>query len=144
MKSNRTDEGSGGGVPAVELNQTWDVGRLVDLTCDYFDGMPVDMTGTLPSFRMRELDEEMEALCRGREYRSYTQEVRRTGDRIPDERVGDNRSPHPVDRPSDENSRRMRGALPADRRSPFVRRTGRVDTRMPVAATKPTDQRRSR
>ena len=65
----------GGGTHAVELNQTWDMGRLVDLTCDYFNGMPVDMTGTLPPFRMRELDEEMEALCRGREYRSYTQEV---------------------------------------------------------------------
>ena len=76
MKSNRTGERSGGGISGVALNQTWDVGRLVDLTCDYFNGMPVDMTGTLPSFRMRELDEEMEALCRGREYRSYTQEVR--------------------------------------------------------------------
>ena len=75
MKADRTEE-PGGGTPAVELNQTWDMGRLVDLTCDYFNGMPVDMTGTLPSFRMRELDEEMEALCRGREYRSYTQEVR--------------------------------------------------------------------
>ena len=68
--------GDGEGNPGVELNQTWDMGRLVDHTCDYFNGMPVDMTGTLPSFQMRELDEEMEALCRGREYRSYTQEVR--------------------------------------------------------------------
>ena len=75
MNSDESAE-AGGGAPAVELNQTWDMGRLVDLTCDYFNGMPVDMTGTLPSFRMRELDEEMEALCRGREYRSYTQEVR--------------------------------------------------------------------
>ena len=76
MNSVETAEPGSGGTPAVELNQTWDMGRLVDLTCDYFNGMPVDMTGTLPSFQMRELDEEMEALCRGREYRSYTQEVR--------------------------------------------------------------------
>ena len=75
MNSDETAEPCGG-THAVELNQTWDMGRLVDLTCDYFNGMPVDMTGTLPSFQMRELDEEMEALCRGREYRSYTQEVR--------------------------------------------------------------------
>ena len=76
MNSVETAEPGSDGTPAVELNQTWDMGRLVDLTCDYFNGMPVDMTGTLPSFQMRELDEEMEALCRGREYRSYTQEVR--------------------------------------------------------------------
>ncbi len=76
MNAERNTEPGGGGTPAVELNQTWDMGRLVDLTCDYYNGMPVDMTGTLPSFQMRELDEEMEALCRGREYRSYTQEVR--------------------------------------------------------------------
>ena len=76
MTSNKTEEPGGGGTHAVELNQTWDMGGLVDLTCDYFNGMPVDMTGTLPSFQVRELDEEMEALCRGREYRSYTQEVR--------------------------------------------------------------------
>ncbi len=76
MKSERKEEESGGGNSGVELNQKWDMGRLVDLTCDYFNGMPVDMTGTLPSFHMRELDKEMEALCLGREYRSYTQEVR--------------------------------------------------------------------
>ena len=76
MNVDRTPESDAGGNPAIQLNQTWDMGRLVDLTCDYFNGMPVDMTGALPSFRMRELDEEMEALCRGREYRSYTQEVR--------------------------------------------------------------------
>lgn len=76
MTSNNSPEPGRGGNSGVELNQTWDMGRLVDLTCDYFNGMPVDMTGTLPSFRMRELDKEMEALCRGREYRSYTQEVR--------------------------------------------------------------------
>lgn len=76
MKTDEAAKPGSGGTPSVELNQTWDMGRLIDLTCDYFNGMPVDMTGTLPSFRMRELDEEMEALCKGREYRSYTQEVR--------------------------------------------------------------------
>ena len=60
----------------LELNQTWDMGRLVDLTVDYYNGMPVDVSSPLPCFEVRELDEEMEALCRGLEYRSYTQEVR--------------------------------------------------------------------
>jgi kynurenine formamidase len=76
MNADRTPESGTVRESGIELNQTWDMGRLVDLTCDYFNGMPVDMTGTLPSFHVRELDEEMEALCRGREYRSYTQEVR--------------------------------------------------------------------
>ena len=64
MNADRTSESGTVRESGIELNQTWDMGRLVDLTCDYFNGMPVDMTGTLPSFRMRELDEEMEALCR--------------------------------------------------------------------------------
>lgn len=61
---------------SIELNQTWDMGRLIDLTCDYHNGMPVDMVKPLPSFQVRELDKEMEELCRGREFRSYTQEIR--------------------------------------------------------------------
>ena len=61
---------------SIELNQTWDMGRLIDLGGDYYNGMPVDMTAPLPSFQLRELDKEMEKLCQGREYRSYTQEIR--------------------------------------------------------------------
>lgn len=60
---------------ATVLDQVWDVGRLVDLSCTYFIGMP-DMQPPLPSFELRELDAEMEELSRGSEYRSYTQEVR--------------------------------------------------------------------
>ena len=62
--------------PVVDLNQYWDVGRLIDLTADYYDGMPVDMGAPLPSYEMRELDYEMAELCRGLEYRTYTQSVR--------------------------------------------------------------------
>ena len=76
MKADQSSESGVARNSSIELNQTWDMGRLIDLTCDYFNGMPIDMSGTLPSFQMRELDKEMEALCRGREYRSYTQEVR--------------------------------------------------------------------
>ena len=76
MKANQSSESSTAQNSSIVLNQTWDMGRLIDLTCDYFNGMPIDMSGTLPSFQMRELDKEMEALCQGREYRSYTQEVR--------------------------------------------------------------------
>ena len=59
----------------VELNQIWDIGALVDLTTDYYTGMPIDMSAPLPSFELRELDEEMEGLCRGLPYRTYSQEV---------------------------------------------------------------------
>jgi kynurenine formamidase len=59
----------------IELNETWDVGRLIDLGCDYYNGMP-DMPKPLPSFRLRECDKEMEELCRHQPFRSYTQEVR--------------------------------------------------------------------
>lgn len=61
---------------SIELNQLWDMGRLVDLTVDFYNGMPVDVSAPLPSFEVRELDKEMEALCEGMAYRSYTQEVR--------------------------------------------------------------------
>jgi kynurenine formamidase len=63
-------------IASVELNQVWDIGLLVDLTVDFYNGMPVDVSAPLPSFEVRELDEEMEELCKGLEYRSYTQEVR--------------------------------------------------------------------
>ncbi len=59
----------------VELNQTWDVGALVDLTTDYHNSMPVDMSAPLPSFQLRELDDEMVALCEGMPYRTYSQAV---------------------------------------------------------------------
>ena len=60
----------------VHLNQTWEMGSLIELTCDLYNGMPIDTTKPLPSFQMREVDKEMEEISRGREYRSYTQEVR--------------------------------------------------------------------
>ena len=30
----------------VDLNQVWDMGRLVDLTAEYFNGMPIDVGAT--------------------------------------------------------------------------------------------------
>lgn len=67
---------TGQSAPAsVELNQTWDVGRLVDLTTDYHNGMSIDMSAPLPSFELRELDAEMEQLCEGLPYRTYSQQV---------------------------------------------------------------------
>jgi|GEM_PF-618398 arylformamidase len=71
------NQSSGQSVPAsVEMNQVWDVGRLVDLTVDFHNGMPVDVSAPLPSFELRELEEEMAALCKGLAYRSYSQEMR--------------------------------------------------------------------
>ena len=60
---------------ATVLDQVWDVGRLIDLSCTYVAGMP-DMPPPLPQFALRELDAEMAKLCEGSEYRSFTQEVR--------------------------------------------------------------------
>ena len=76
MKQERMGENSEKGQSAsasVELNQTWDVGRLVDLTTDYYNGMPIDMSAPLPTFELRELDKEMETLCQGMPYRTYSQ-----------------------------------------------------------------------
>ena len=70
------NQSSGQSTPAnVEMNQVWDMGRLVDLTVDFHNGMPVDVSAPLPSFELRELEEEMAKLCEGLEYRSYSQEI---------------------------------------------------------------------
>lgn len=56
----------------LDLNQTWEMGRLVDLGSEYYNGMP-GMLPPLPPFELREMDKEMAEICRTQSSLYYTQ-----------------------------------------------------------------------
>ncbi len=58
----------------MELNEQWEMGRLIDLGGDLYNGM-WRLPDPMPSFDLQEVDLEEYGRERKRTYRSYTQKV---------------------------------------------------------------------